>query len=114
MKYISTRSKIEPITSAQAILQGLSEDGGLFVPEEIPAMTLQEIEKLIEMNYPRRAATILKKFLTDYTDMELGECAELIKNFTMKKILFATIQKILTEKLILNCIVKAAKNIFAK
>lgn len=77
MKYISTRSKIEPINSAQAILQGLSADGGLFVPEEIPQITLQEIEKLRAMTYPKRAATILQKFLTDYTELELGECAEL-------------------------------------
>ena len=77
MKYISTRSKIEPINSAQAILQGLSADGGLFVPEEIPAMTLKEIEKLIDMNYSKRATTILQKFLTDYTEIELGECTEL-------------------------------------
>ena len=77
LKYISTRSKIEPITSAQAILQGLSTDGGLFVPEEIPKVTLQEIEKLIDMNYSGRAATILQKFLTDYTEFELGECSEL-------------------------------------
>lgn len=77
MKYISTRSKIEPIESAQAILQGLSEDGGLFVPEEIPQVTLEEIEKLVEMKYSQRAATILQKFLTDYTEFELNESAEL-------------------------------------
>lgn len=77
MKYISTRSKIEPIDSAQAILQGLSEDGGLFVPEEIPQVSLEEIEKLIAMKYSQRAATILQKFLTDYTEFELNECAEL-------------------------------------
>lgn len=81
MKYISTRSKIEPINSAQAILQGLSADGGLFVPEEIPKLTLQEIEKLRVMDYPKRAATILQKFLTDYTEEELGECAELAYNW---------------------------------
>ncbi len=77
MKYISTRSKIEPITSAEAILQGLSEDGGLFVPESIPRMKLEEIESLIGMTYEQRAAAILQKFLTDYTADELAECSEL-------------------------------------
>ena len=77
MKYISTRSKIEPINSAEAILHGLSTDGGLFVPEEIPKVSLEEIEKLLPMKYPQRAAEILQKFLTDYTDFELNECAEL-------------------------------------
>lgn len=77
MNYISTRSKIKPISSAEAILQGLAPDGGLFVPESIPKMKLDEIEKLIDMTYAQRAAFILKKYLTDYTDDELAECAEL-------------------------------------
>ena len=77
MKYISTRSKIEPINSADAILQGLAPDGGLFVPDSIPKVKLEEIGKLCSMSYVRRAVTVLKKFLTDYTDDELAECAEL-------------------------------------
>lgn len=77
MKYISTRSKIEPINSAEAILQGISADGGLFVPESIPKITLDEIKSLIDKNYSQRAVSVLKKFLTDYTDDELNECAEL-------------------------------------
>ena len=77
MKYISTRSKITPINSAEAILQGLSSDGGLFVPEKMPEVTLEEIETLVEKNYCGRAVSILKKFLTDYTEDELFESAEL-------------------------------------
>ena len=77
MKYISTRSKIAPVSSAEAILQGLSTDGGLFVPETIPKLSLEEIKSLIDKNYSQRAVTILKKFLTDYTEDELSECAEL-------------------------------------
>ena len=77
MKYISTRSKITPVSSAEAILQGLSTDGGLFVPETIPKVTLAEIKSLANKNYSQRAVEILKKFLTDYTDDELNECAEL-------------------------------------
>ena len=81
MKYISTRSKIEPITSAEAILQGLATDGGLFVPEKIPKVTLEEINQLIEKSYEERAAWLLGKYLTDYTEYELGECAELAYNW---------------------------------
>ena len=77
MKYTSTRSKVVSVDSAEAILQGLSEDGGLFVPETIPKISLDEIKSLVEMNYAYRAVTVLKKFLTDYTESELGECAEL-------------------------------------
>ena len=81
MKYISTRSKIAPVTSAEAILQGLAPDGGLFVPETIPKLKLDEIENLVEKNYTARAVDILKRFLTDYTEDELFECAELAYNW---------------------------------
>ncbi len=81
MKYISTRSKITPIDSAEAILRGLAEDGGLFVPEKIPKVTLEEIGELKDKNYEQRAAWLLEKFLTDYTADELGECAELAYNW---------------------------------
>ena len=77
MLYTSTRSKIEPITSAEAILKGLADDGGLFVPESIPKIKIEEIEKLVGMTYPQRATEILKYFLTDFTEDELGECSEL-------------------------------------
>ena len=77
MNYTSTRSKIKPISSAEAILQGLATDGGLFVPEKIPKVTLEEIDKLRDKSYEQRSAWLLGKFLTDYTEYELGECAEL-------------------------------------
>ncbi len=76
LKYTSTRSKIEPITSAKAILQGLSNDGGLFVPEEIPKMSLEEIKNLLPLEYEQRAVATLRKFLTDFTETELTECAQ--------------------------------------
>ena len=81
MKYISTRSKIKPVNSAEAILQGLAPDGGLFVPETIPKMKLEEIGELVDKPYVARAAMILEKFLTDYTEDELFECAELAYNW---------------------------------
>lgn len=81
MKYISTRSKIKPISSAQAILQGLAADGGLFVPETIPTVTLEEIESFKDKTYEQRAAWIIGKYLTDYTADELGECSELAYNW---------------------------------
>ena len=81
MKYISTRSKVKPINSAEAILRGLAADGGLFVPEKIPHVKLDEIEALKDKSYEKRAAAILGKFLTDYTPDELGECSELAYNW---------------------------------
>ena len=72
MKYYSTRdTKENKFESAQVIKQGLANDGGLFVPEEIPALTEAEILALCKKSYPERAAYILGKFLTDYTEEEL-------------------------------------------
>jgi len=78
MKYYSTRdeNKIE-FDSAQIIKQGLAADGGLFVPETLPAITEEEINRLCGMTYPERAAYVLSKFLTDYTYDELvNDCKE--------------------------------------
>ena len=72
MLYKSTRSQAEATYSAaQIIKQGLAEDGGLFVPQEIPALSMTEIEALCHDSYPIRAAKILAKFLSDYTYEEL-------------------------------------------
>ena len=72
MLYKSTRSQAEATYSAaQIIKQGLAEDGGLFVPQEIPALSMTEIEALCHESYPVRAAKILAKFLSDYTYEEL-------------------------------------------
>ena len=81
MKYISTRSRIKPISSAEAILQGLAKDGGLFVPEKIPKITLEDISELQNKTYEQLSAWLLGKYLTDYTPEELGECAELAYNW---------------------------------
>ena len=81
MKYTSTRSRITPVSSAEAILQGLAPDGGLFVPEKIPKVSLEEIGALAGKTYEQRSAWLLGKFLTDYTADELGECTELAYNW---------------------------------
>ena len=57
--------------SAEVIKMGLAPDGGLFIPETIPALTAEEITALCGESYPVRAAKILGKFLTDYTYEEL-------------------------------------------
>ncbi len=76
MQYISTRNKNLKVKSALAIKKGLSDEGGLFVPSEIPALSLQDIKKMCKMEYTDRAVYILKKYLTDYLVRELKECAE--------------------------------------
>ena len=72
MKFVSTRGKNEPVSSARAIYQGLAKDGGLFVPESIPQLSLQDIDSLRAMPYHERADFIIGKFLTDYSAQELG------------------------------------------
>ncbi len=74
MFYKSTRSNEKATAlAAEVIKQGLAEDGGLFVPDTIPTITPEEIEALCKQSYPVRAATVLSKFLTDYTYEELLE-----------------------------------------
>ncbi len=76
MKYISTRGKDNAgVSSAYAIKTGLASDGGLYMPEAIPALTKDEISELINDTYEVRAAKILSKFLTDYTYEELSDDA---------------------------------------
>ena len=76
MYYKSTRDKSVKVTSAEAIAQGISKDGGLFVPSEIPKLSLEEIISLGDMSYPERAAFIFSKYLTDFTDTEIRYCTD--------------------------------------
>ena len=71
---MSTRNKGLQFKSAEAIKKGLSEDGGLFVPEAIPGLTEAELEKMVDMSYIDRANLVLKKFLTDFTEEEISDC----------------------------------------
>ncbi len=72
MMYQSTRDPShKKYSSAEVIKMGLAPDGGLFVPESIPTLTEEELRTLCSDPYPVRAAKILGKFLTDYTEDEL-------------------------------------------
>lgn len=75
MLYVSTRNAQEKVTASQAVLQGLAENGGLFVPEQIPVLDVP-VEKLAEMTYQETAYEVMKLFLTDYTEEELKKCIE--------------------------------------
>lgn len=71
--YKSTRSNGEKVTASQAILKGLADDGGLFVPDSIPVLD-QPLEKLAEMTYQETAYEVMKLFLSDFTEEELKSC----------------------------------------
>ncbi len=74
MNYRSTRNNDVSVTSAQAIAQGLSTEGGLFVPENIPQLTKEDVLALCDKSYPERAFDIFKLFLSDFTDEEIRHC----------------------------------------
>ena len=74
MMYNSTRNSQVEVPSAQAIAQGISSEGGLFVPRELPSLSQSDLAGLVKKPYVERAAFILSKFLTDFTKEELEEC----------------------------------------
>lgn len=76
MKFQSTRNKNLRLDSAETILKGLSDDGGLFVPVEIPKLAEGEIAELSKLGYTERAKRIFAKYMTDFSEEELFECAE--------------------------------------
>lgn len=71
--YSSTRNAKEKVTASQAILKGLADDGGLFVPDRIPSLDVT-IDELADMNYQETAYAVMKQFLTDFTEEELKDC----------------------------------------
>ena len=74
VKYVSTRDvNKQEITASQAILKGLADDGGLFVPTSIPKLDVS-LDKLAEMSYQHVAYEVLKLFLSDFTEDELKHC----------------------------------------
>lgn len=71
--YKSTRNDNETATASQAILKGLANNSGLFVPTEIPKLTVP-VKKLAQMSYQEVAYEVMKLFLTDFTEEELKDC----------------------------------------
>ncbi|MBR6326020.1 MAG: threonine synthase [Lachnospiraceae bacterium] len=71
--YSSTRGSGEKVTASRAILKGLSEDGGLYVPDRIPKLD-RTLAELSEMDYRQVAYEVMKLFLTDFTEEELKKC----------------------------------------
>lgn len=70
MQFISTRGKCAVENAAKAITKGLSDDGGLFVPQTFPNLAT-ELESMLSMDYAERAAKVIGSFLTEYDGQEL-------------------------------------------
>ena len=76
MLYHSTQDKSQVVSSAQAIAQGISKDGGLFVPESFPQLTLDELRSMLTKTYGQRAKMIIGKYLTDFSEEEIADCVD--------------------------------------
>lgn len=76
MQYNSTQSNNTVVSSAQAIAQGISVDGGLFVPQSFPGLDNNILSSMLTMSYRDRAKYIFSCYLTDYTDDEISYCVD--------------------------------------
>ncbi len=74
MEYRSTRNNQITVSAAEAILKGISPDGGLFVPTMRPRISMDDIVRLAAMGYRERACGILGLYLTDFTSEEISDC----------------------------------------
>lgn len=89
MKYTTTRSDEKLIECSQAILKGLGEDGGLYLPTSIPKLSPEEIAALAPLSYNGKAKIILGRFLSDFSEKEVADCVDNAyseKSFTSPKI----------------------------
>ncbi len=71
--YKSTRNSEKTVTASEAVLKGLADDGGLFVPVSIPKLDVT-LNELKDMSYQETAYVVMKQFLTDFTEEELKSC----------------------------------------
>lgn len=74
MMYQSTRDKSSEVQAAQAIVQGISKEGGLFVPKTLPKLTAERLAGMTDKSYLERAADVLTDFLSDFTYDEILQC----------------------------------------
>ena len=74
MNYISTRDCRASVSAAQAIAQGISSDGGLFVPQLFPSISSHDLKNMEGMDYRGRAAEILELYLSDFDACKIADC----------------------------------------
>ncbi len=76
MFYTSTRDNSVKVTASKAIADGISREGGLYIPESIPTLSADELKSLCKADYKERAKKVLGLYLTDFTEEELNMCVE--------------------------------------
>ena len=83
MLYNSTENKNEVVSASQAIAQGISKDGGLFVPQSLPEYDTDVLQSLLKLDYKGIAKKVFTDFLSDFTAEEIDDCVE--KAYTAEK-----------------------------
>lgn len=76
MKYISTRNNAQSVEAAQAIVNGMVPEGGLYVPEVIPTLSQADLEGLKDLSYQELAKKILALYLEDFSAEEIAHIVD--------------------------------------
>ena len=83
--YKSTRSEDGYLNASEAILKGLADDGGLFVPTEIPKLDVS-VDALSKMTYQQVAYEVMKLYFTDFTEEAFEKYVRDMENICIKKL----------------------------
>ena len=94
--YKSTRNADKTVTASEAILKGLADDGGLFVPVAVPKLDVT-MDELKSMSYQETAYEVMKKFLTDFTEEELKHCINSAYDSKFDTEVIAPLVKVITS-----------------
>jgi len=73
MKYRSTRGHVSGISFSEAVMMGLADDGGLLIPESIPALSADELRQMANLSYPQLALNIISRYIDDIPQADLQE-----------------------------------------
>ncbi len=80
MQYQSSRGNSPQVSASQAIINGIAPDGGLYIPEQIPSLSKEDFINWGSLSYQGRAEAVLRRFLTDFTPMEISCCVQAAYN----------------------------------
>ncbi len=93
MYYVSTRDINDKVSPSYALIKGICDNGGLYVPDDFYDLS-NEIQNLLHFNYSEMAEFILSKFLSDFTKEELNLCIYNSYNLKFSKNTVAPITKV--------------------
>jgi threonine synthase len=80
VQYQSSRGNSPSVTAAQAIINGIAPDGGLYIPDKIPSLSKEDFINWIDLPYQGRAQTVLQQYLTDFSPAKVSDCIKAAYN----------------------------------